>query len=161
MAKRSLDTTEETPNGWASHIAKVIAAAMEAREEEKHQQRSRRAKAAKARNRRYGRHQGGRRRFGYRLEPALDSGAPCEIPDPGEQRAMADVLELRQRGVTLRGIVEAMSARHPARQPVARWCHHARRMACCCCLPLGFRVDPRRGLAAARVGATVAVYRCA
>jgi hypothetical protein len=66
MSKRSLDRTAVTPNGWANHIAKVIAAAMEAREEEEHQRRSSQAKAAKERNRRYHRHQGVRGCFGYR-----------------------------------------------------------------------------------------------
>jgi hypothetical protein len=111
MSTRAPKVMEETPVRWADNLARVVEAALAAREAEERERKSQRVKAAKERNRRSGRHQGGRRRFGYRLEPALDGGAPVEIPDPAEQRAMTEMLELRQRGVSLMAVRDQMRDR--------------------------------------------------
>jgi hypothetical protein len=92
-------------------IARAIAAALEAHEEESYRRRSQCVKAGKARLRQAGRHEGGRRRFGYRLVPAPDGGAPIEVPDPAEQKAILEVLELRRRGVSLMAVRDLMRGR--------------------------------------------------
>jgi hypothetical protein len=64
----------------------------------------------KAKLRASGRFQGGRRPFGWRLVPIPEGGAPLLVPDKAEQKAIAKILDMRKRGVTLTAICTAMHA---------------------------------------------------
>jgi putative DNA-invertase from lambdoid prophage Rac len=66
-----------------------------------------RIRDARAHMRRQGRHLGGSRPFGYRLE---GGGKPTLVPEPGEQAAIERMRALRQEGSTLFAIRDAMRA---------------------------------------------------
>jgi hypothetical protein len=53
---------------------------------------SERVKDTKRNLRRAGRHQGGKRQFGYQFGPDNGGRARLLIPDPGEQRAIEDII---------------------------------------------------------------------
>jgi len=73
---------------------------------------SERIKDSKVNLRRQGKHQGGYRPFGWRLgEPNGTGAAPVLVPDPAEQDAIADILELRQRGGSLMYIRDTLRER--------------------------------------------------
>jgi putative DNA-invertase from lambdoid prophage Rac len=66
---------------------------------------SERIKDAKRNLRRAGRHQGGRRPFGWRYGAATGNGRARDlVPDDAEQAALADIVAMREAGRTLMGI---------------------------------------------------------
>jgi DNA invertase Pin-like site-specific DNA recombinase len=72
---------------------------------------SERVKDTKRNLRRAGRHQGGKRQFGYQFGPDNGGRARLLIPDPGEQRVIEDIIAMRQASATLFGIRDTMRAR--------------------------------------------------
>jgi putative DNA-invertase from lambdoid prophage Rac len=67
---------------------------------------------AKGELRRTNRHQGGTRPFGWRLGPPSGKGnAPALIADPAEQKAIRDIVAMRDTGKTLMGIKAEMAER--------------------------------------------------
>jgi len=73
---------------------------------------SERIKDAKRNLRRSGRHQGGGRPFGWRFGDANGHGRARElIPDPDEQKALADIITMRGEGRSLMAIRDTMRAR--------------------------------------------------
>jgi putative DNA-invertase from lambdoid prophage Rac len=73
---------------------------------------SERIKDAKRNLRRAGRHQGGRRPFGWRYGEATGNGRARDlVPDDAEQGALADIVAMREAGRTLMGIRDIMRDR--------------------------------------------------
>jgi DNA invertase Pin-like site-specific DNA recombinase len=73
---------------------------------------SERIKDAKRNLRRAGRHQGGRRPFGWNYGEATGAGRARDlVPDDAEQAAIGDIIAMRESGRTLMGIRDIMRAR--------------------------------------------------
>jgi DNA invertase Pin-like site-specific DNA recombinase len=73
---------------------------------------SERIKDTKRNLRRAGRHQGGRRPFGWRYGEAKGTGKARDlVPDAAEQAAIADIVAMREGGRTLMGIRDTMRER--------------------------------------------------
>jgi putative DNA-invertase from lambdoid prophage Rac len=72
---------------------------------------SERQKDTKRNLRRAGKHQGGRRPFGFQYGPDNGGKARVLVPDPVEQQAVADMLALRQGGATLFAIRDELRQR--------------------------------------------------
>ena len=85
---------------------------------------------AKGELRRTGRHQGGTRPFGWRLGPVNGKGtAPALVPDPAEQKALRDIVRLREdEGRTLMAVKALMAERgfKLSHQTIANICERAR-----------------------------------
>jgi putative DNA-invertase from lambdoid prophage Rac len=70
---------------------------------------SERIKDAKRNLRRGGKHQGGKRPFGWQFGEANGHGRARElVPDEGEQTAIADIVAMREGGRTLMGIRDTL-----------------------------------------------------
>ena len=73
---------------------------------------SERIKDCKRNLRRAGRHQGGRRPFGWVYGPVTGTGKARDlVPDDAEQAALADMIAMREAGRTLIGIRDIMRER--------------------------------------------------
>jgi putative DNA-invertase from lambdoid prophage Rac len=73
---------------------------------------SERIKDAKRNLRRGNRHQGGKRPFGWVYGPVTGAGRARDlIPDEAEQAALAEILAMREAGVTLLAIRDALRGR--------------------------------------------------
>jgi DNA invertase Pin-like site-specific DNA recombinase len=66
-----------------------------------------RIRDARAYMRQQGRHLGGTRPFGYRLDPG-ENGKPMLVPEPTEQAAIARMRAMRRAGATLMAIRDVM-----------------------------------------------------
>jgi putative DNA-invertase from lambdoid prophage Rac len=83
---------------------------------------SERIASAKANLRRNNRHQGGKRPFGYSYGETTGSGRARDlVPDAAEQAAIANIVQMRNAGMTLMAIRDTMRAQghHISHQSVA------------------------------------------
>jgi DNA invertase Pin-like site-specific DNA recombinase len=102
-----LDLGDCTGNGVSEFILTVLAACAQF----EHHLFSERIPATKANLRRTNRHQGGLRPFGWVLGEATGSGkARTLVPDPAEQQAILDIVAMRNTGMTLMAIRDAIRA---------------------------------------------------
>jgi DNA invertase Pin-like site-specific DNA recombinase len=104
---RALGLGDCTGNGVSELILTVLAACAQF----EHQLISERIAATKADLRRANKHQGGLRRFGWVLGEATGSGkARTLVPDLAEQQAILDIVAMRNTGMTLMAIRDAIRA---------------------------------------------------
>ena len=92
-------------------ISGMIVTIMSAVAEFERQRISERIRDAKAQLRYGNRHQGGKRPFGYQFGETTGRGRARDlVPDVAEQAAIADIVAMRETGVTLLAIRDAMRA---------------------------------------------------